>query len=81
MAPEKRRPQPGGNGCGPLYLIAAACSDGTNHSLNIPVAQLLPRPVCPDELAELRALWWRQRAEGVTLPAEPGVIAIAGGRP
>jgi hypothetical protein len=81
MTPKKRRPQPGGNGCGPIEFIAAASGDGSDRSLNIPVSQLLPRPVRPDELPELRALWWRHRAQGVPLPPEFGVIAIEGGRP
>ena len=46
----------------------------------IPVAQLVPRPVRPSEVPELRALWWRQVALGHRLPAERGVIAIEGGR-
>ncbi len=45
----------------------------------IEFAQLVPRPVRSDELSELRALWWRQAALGHLLPAERGVILIAGG--
>ena len=35
-----------------------------------------PRPVRPDELAEVRALWWQLAAQGIRMPAEPGVIVI-----
>ena len=47
----------------------------------IDIAQLVLRDVRPDELPELRALWWRQSAQGVALPAELEVIVITGGRP
>ena len=46
----------------------------------IDVAQLVPRPVRPDEVPELRAIFWRQAALGHRLPAEIGVIVIEGGR-
>jgi hypothetical protein len=35
---------------------------------------------CEADLAEVRATWWRLRRAGAELPAEPGVIAIRGGR-
>ncbi len=44
----------------------------------IDIAQLVPRDVRPDELPELRALWWRQAALGHRLPAEIDVIVING---
>ena len=47
----------------------------------IDIAQLVPRDVRPDEIPELRALWWRQAALGHRLPAEIGVIVIEGGWP
>ncbi len=81
MAPDKRRPRPGGNGRGPLEIIAAGSGDGSDHSLNIPISQLRHRPIGPGELASLRALWWRQAALGHRLPAEQGVILLGGGRP
>ena len=43
------------------------------------VADLVPRPVRPDEILELRAIFWRQARLGHRLPAELGVIVIAGG--
>ena len=46
----------------------------------IDVAHLVPRPVRPDEIPELRAIWWRQAALGNRLPAEAGIIAIEGGQ-
>lgn len=79
MPPNKRRPRPGGNGRGPLEIIAAGSGDGSDRSLNIPVSQLRHRPIGPGELASLRAMWWRQADAGHRLPAEIGVIAIVGG--
>ena len=38
-----------------------------------------PRPMRPDELAEVRAIWWRQIALGHRLPAERDVILLDGG--
>ena len=81
MAPKWRRPRPAGNGRGPLEFIAAASGDGSEHSLDLLVSQLLPRPVRPDEIPELRALWWRQARLGHRLPAEAEIIVIEGGRP
>ena len=78
MPPDKRRPRPGGNGRGPLEIIAAGSGDGSDHSLNIPVSQLRHRPIGPGELASLRAMWWRQAALGLRLPAEIDVIVIEG---
>ncbi len=80
MAPTKRRPRPGGIGRGPLEIIAAVNSDNSDHSLNIPVSQLRPRPIGPGELASLRAIWWRQASAGHRLPAEIDVIVVEGGR-
>ncbi len=80
MPSKKRRAPPGGSGAS-SKIIAAVNSDGSNHSLEIPTSQLLPRPVRPDELPELRAIFWRQVALGHRLPAERGVIVIEGGRP
>ena len=79
MPPNKRRPRPGGNGRGPLEIIAAGSGDRSNYSLNIPVSQLRHRPIGPGELASLRALWWRQAGAGHRLHAEIGVIVIVGG--
>ncbi len=79
MAQKWRRPRPAGNGRGPLESIAAGSGDGSDHSLNIPVSQLRHRPIGPGELASLRAMWWRQAGAGHRLPAEIGVIVIAGG--
>ena len=80
MDHKERRPRPAGNGGGPLEFIAAASGDGSDHKLDLPVSQLLPRPVRPDEIPELRAMWWRQARLGHRLPAEAGIIAIEGGR-
>jgi len=79
MAPDKRRPRPGGNGRGLLEIIAAGSGDGSDNSLSFDPAQLHPRPIGPGELASLRALWWRQAALGHRLPAERGVILLEGG--
>ncbi len=45
----------------------------------IDIAQLTPRLVRPDELLELRSIYWRQVALGHHLPAEPGIILITRG--
>ena len=79
MPPDKRRPRPGGNGRGPLKIIAAGSGDGSDHNLDIPVSQLRHRPIGPGELASLRSIFWRQAGAGHALPAEPGVIVIRGG--
>ncbi len=34
----------------------------------------------PHIIAELRALWWRFRAQGLSLPVERRVILLGGGR-
>ncbi len=80
MPPKQRRAPPGGSRGAPLETIALGSGDISEHSLSIPTSQLLPRPVRPDELPELRAMWWRQVALGHRLPAELGVIVIEGGR-
>ena len=54
-------------------------SDGLDTNLEILVSQLLPRPVRPNEIPELRAVWWRQAGLGHRLPAERGVIVLEGG--
>ena len=55
-------------------------AQGDPSFIEIDVAQLVPRPVRPDEVPELRAIFWRQVALGHHLPAEIGVIVIEGGR-
>ena len=54
--------------------------DNPSHTSFINIAQLVPRPIGPGEIAQLRAMWWRQAALGHRLPAEIGVITIEGGR-
>ena len=76
MPPDKRRAPPAGYGDAPLENIAAVNSDEPDSILDIPVSQLRPRPVRPDEIPELRAVWWRLAAQGIRMPAEPGVIVI-----
>ncbi len=65
----------------PLETIALGSGDRSEDRTHLDLAQLLPRPVRPDETPELRALWWRQAAAGFRLPAERGVIVLEGGRP
>ncbi len=45
----------------------------------IDTAQLVPRPVRPDEIPALRAIFWRHAALGHRLPAKIGVILLEGG--
>ncbi len=58
-----------------------AAQGGPSRTACMDVAHLVPRPIRPDELPELRALWWRQAALGHPLPAERDIIVIAGGAP
>ena len=37
------------------------------------------RPLDDQSKAEVVEVWWRFRQQGVKLPAEPGVILLAGG--
>ncbi len=46
----------------------------------VPVDQLVPRSVRPDEARYVRQVWWNQVRLGHRLPPEPGVIVIDGGR-
>ncbi len=78
MPPDKEKAPPGGSGASSKF-IAAVNGDKSNHTSFVDVAQLIPRPVRPDEIPEVRALWWRQAALGHRLPAEIGVIVIEGG--
>ena len=77
--PEKRRARRG-QAPNPSENSLLGSNDGPNLKLEISVSQLLPRPVRPDELPELRRIWWSQAAAGFRLPAEAGVILIEGGR-
>ena len=48
----------------------------------IPVDQIIPRSMRPDELRNVRGVWWRLRQrEGVKLPPQDGVILVRGDRP
>ena len=47
----------------------------------VPVDQLIPRPMHPNVLRDVRWVWWHwRRYEGVELPPERGIILIKGGR-
>ena len=81
MAPDKRRAPPGGSRGAPLKSIALGSGDGSDYTVDLPVSQLVPRPVHPDEIPELWAIFWRLAAHGHRLPAERGVIVLKGGRP
>ena len=52
----------------------------SDHTANIGavVSSTLPY-LTQTALLETRSLWWRLRRQGVPLPAQPGVILIAGG--
>ena len=78
MGPKKRRAPPGENGA-PSESIAADYSDGSEDSLKIDRAQLARRNVRPDELPELRRIWWRQIGAGFRMPAETSIIVLPGG--
>ncbi len=46
----------------------------------VPVFRLFPRPMRPDELPDVRRVWWNQARLGYRSPPERGVILIRGGR-
>ncbi len=77
MPPDKERAPPGGSGASSKFI--AVNSDGSDTTVDLPVSQLLPRDVRPDDLPELRSIYWRQAALGRRLPAEINVIVIEGG--
>ncbi len=77
--PKRRGARPACDGCAPLDFIAVDNSDGSDLSLDLCPSQLRPRPIGSGELASLRALWWRQAAQGHRLPAETDIILIPGG--
>ncbi len=52
-----------------------------NVGHRVPAGLLVPREMRPDELPDIRRLWWRQRRhDGVELPSERGVILFEGGK-
>ena len=79
MPPDKEKAPPGGSGA-PSKFIAAVNSEGSNNTVDLPVSQLLPRDVRPDDLPELRSIYWRQAALGHRLPPERDVILLEGGQ-
>ena len=79
MPPKKRETPPGGSGAS-SKIIAAVKRDGSETTTDLLVSQLVPRDVRPDEIPELRAMWWRQAALGHRLPAEAEIIVIEGAR-
>ena len=55
-----------------------ASKEDPSQATFVDIEDLVPRPIRPDEVPELRAMWWRQAALGHRLPAELGVIVING---
>jgi hypothetical protein len=43
------------------------------------IEQLAYGEVLPDDLTEIRRIWWSLARQGVRLPAQPGVLVITGG--
>ncbi len=76
MPPDKKKPPDRDRRLSRDVLLGGF--DNSEHSLEIPVCQLVPRPIRPDEVPELLALWWRQAALGNRLPAEAEIILIEG---
>ena len=52
---------------------------GEIASLEARIEALSYGEILPDDLGELRRLWWELARQGVRLPAQPGVIVITGG--
>ena len=53
---------------------------GELASLEARIERLAYGEVLPDDLTELRHLWWELARQGVRLPAQPGVLLLHGGR-
>ncbi len=68
MPADKEKAPPGGSGASSKFI--AVNSDGSDTTVDLPVSQLLLRNVRPEEIPELRAVWWRQAALGHRLPPE-----------
>ena len=77
MPADKEKAPPGGSGASSKFI--AVNGDGSDTTVDLPVSQLLLRNARPEEIPELRAIWWRQAALGHRLPAEINVIVIPGG--
>ena len=75
--PEKRRAPPAGYRGAPLENIALDCGDNPKHKP--PHRRRSTRHPGPGELAALRAIWWRQAAQGHRQAAELDIILIEGG--
>ncbi len=52
---------------------------GEQAALEARIEQLAYGEVLPDDLTEVRRIWWSLARQGVRLPAQPGVLLIHGG--
>ena len=52
---------------------------GERAALEARIEQLAYGEVLPDDLSEVRAVWWNLARQGVRLPAQPGALLIHGG--
>lgn len=79
--PWKSKPPPAGpdGGSGRVWTTQNIGPQNTPNGAPVQVA-LIPRPVRPDEIPELRRMWWQLTADGNQLPAEAGIILLDGGR-
>ena len=73
-------PDPNGNQTG-LLTSVRRLGDITADIIELPVENLVRRPMRAEERSLVVSCWWRMRREGVKLPPEPGVIVVPGGRP
>ena len=46
----------------------------------VPVDQLVPRSFRPDEMRDIREVWWTQIRLGHRMPPERDIILLTGGR-
>ncbi len=63
----------------PLSNQPRPLGPGEQAALEARIEQLAYGEVLPDDLSEVRAVWWSQAGNGHRLPAERGVIVIEGG--
>ncbi len=52
---------------------------GDQAALEARIEQLAYGEVLPDDLSEVRRIWWDLARQGMRLPAQPGVLLIHGG--
>ena len=52
---------------------------GEQAALEARIEQLAYGEILPDDLSEVRRVWWNMARQGIRLPAQAGVLLIHGG--